>query len=151
MSLREQDGYYYGDEQADLHEELQRYAEENGYKIHNLADCSCQCGARLFELHVDELQGVGARVCTACGHEHVMGDGGHYLDEAELEPCECLCGATTFELTVGVSRYLGEDDKLSDDVRWLYIGCRCPDCQVLGCYADWKNEFHGFQELLDNV
>jgi hypothetical protein len=39
---------------------------------------------------------------------------------AELEKCACPCGGEEFEITIGVSLF--ED---SEDVRWLYLGCRC--------------------------
>lgn len=45
-----------------------------------------------------------------------------------------------------IHRYRNEDESLSDDVRWLYLGCR--SCGLVGCYADWKNEFNGYEKLL---
>ena len=59
---------------------------------------------------------------------------------------ECFCRDNVFEITVGVSLY---DD--SEDVRWLYVGCRCPKCGLTGVYGDWKNEFNGYRELLARV
>lgn len=146
MALKERDGYWYGDSQADLREELLRYSEKNGYVIHHFADAVCECGNRNLLLLMDELQGVAVRVCPVCEHGHPMGDSEEYLDEAELEQRECLCFEGVFEITVGVSLY--ED---SEDVRWLYVGCRCVACGCLGCYGDWKNEYIGYRELLDNV
>ena len=51
-----------------------------------------------------------------------------------------------FEITVGVSLY-----HASQDVRWLYVGCRCPSCGVTGVYGDWKNEYLDYRELLAKV
>ena len=48
------------------------------------------------------------------------------------------------EVTAGVLLY---DD--SEDVRWRYLGCRCPSCGLTACYGDWKNEFEGYRELLE--
>ena len=75
-----------------------------------------------------------------------MGDSNEYLQEAKLQLSSCICEGDFFEITVGVSLY---DD--SDDVRWLYIGCRCPACGLTGCYGDWKNEFIDYRELLKRV
>ncbi len=36
----------------------------------------------------------------------------------------------------------------SEDVRWLYVGCRCPACGLTAVYGDWKNEFNGYRDLL---
>ena len=151
MAIRTEGEYSYGDEQADIHDELKSYAVNIGYPLDNVGDCACECGGRLFELLVDETQGVGARICAECGSEHVMADGGHYVDDAELVGCRCLCDADRFELSAGVSRYRDEADNPTDDVRWFYIGCRCPACGLLGCYADWKNEFNGYESLMANI
>jgi hypothetical protein len=59
-----------------------------------------------------------------------------------------MCRKRIFELSVGVHRYREVDDSISDDVRWIYIGCRCVSCGLVGCYADWKNEFQGYRKLL---
>ena len=75
MTLTKRGNYYYGDCQTDIREELKRYSAKNAYPIDHFADCVCDCGGRLFELHVDENNGVAGRTCVACGHEHVMADG----------------------------------------------------------------------------
>ena len=53
----------------------------------------------------------------------------------ELEGGQCVCGKSHFENSVGVSVYKG-----TEDVRWLYVGCRCVACGLMGCYGEWKNE-----------
>ncbi len=75
-----------------------------------------------------------------------MGDSDEYMDGAEPEEVTCLCDANVFEITVGVSLYTD-----SNDVRWLYIGCRCPGCGLTGVYGEWKNEYIGYRELLTRV
>ena len=80
-----------------------------------------------------------------------MGDSADFLEEAEVGQHDCVCEKDILQITVGISRYRNEDDSLSDDVRWLYIGCRCIACGMLGCYADWKNEYNVYQELLKNM
>lgn len=105
-----------------------------------------ECGSRLFQLKLDEDSGVAVRICAACNTEHAMGDSAAYLDEAEPLERECACENSALEVTVGVSLYAD-----SEDVRWLYVGARCPKCKLTGVYGDWKNEFNGYQKLLANV
>ena len=106
----------------------------------------CRCGGHLFHLSIDETEGVAVRRCPQCGREHAIGDSGDYPADAQLEECGCLCGARDLEITVGVALYGG-----SEDVRWLYIGCRCPVCGLTGCYGDWKNEYPDYKDLLAKV
>jgi hypothetical protein len=83
----------------------------------------------------------------ACDAEsHPIGDSAEFMDEDEEEECACPCGEEAFEITVGVSLYAD-----SEDVQWLYVGCRCPACNLTAVYGDWKNEFNGFRELLARV
>jgi hypothetical protein len=146
MVLTKKKGHFYGDSHPDIRDRLLTYSRENGYAAEHFADPVCVCGGQLFNLLIDENEGAAVRVCTACQHEHPMGDSEEFLENAELEECECLCGSGRFELTVGVALYEG-----SEDVRWLYIGCRCPACGLTACYADWKNESEGYADLLGRV
>ena len=75
-----------------------------------------------------------------------MGDSAEFLDEAELDECACPCGGETFEITAGVSLYAG-----SEDVRWIYLACRCVACKHGAVYGDWKNEYDGYRELLARI
>jgi hypothetical protein len=146
MALVKRGRHRYGDAQADIRAELIRYSGRNGYPARRFADAVCTCRCRTFHLRLDETEGVAVRVCVSCGGEHPVGDSAEYLAEAELQGCECPCGGDSFEVTAGVSLY--ED---SEDVRWLYLGCRCPSCGLTACYGDWKDEFEGYRELLARV
>ena len=146
MALIKRGKYWYGDSQADIRAELLRYSNANAYVARHFADAHCKCGGKVFRLGLDERQGVAVRLCVACGTEHPIGDSDEFLEEAELEGCACPCGHEEFEITVGVSLYEG-----SDDVKWLYLGCRCPKCGLTAAYGDWKNEFNGYQALLERV
>lgn len=146
MALRKRGKQWYGDSQADIRDEMLRYSKENEYPTQHYADAVCKCGGRVFSLQMDEDAGAAVRKCVGCLEEHPIGDSGEFLDEAELAEYGCLCDEKAFEITVGVSLY---DD--SEDVKWLYLGCRCPKCGLTGVYGDWKNEFNGYQELLAQV
>lgn len=146
MAVIKRGKYRYGDSQGDLREEITRYSKANEYAAHHFADAVCRCGNQTFRLRLDDDEGAAVRTCAACAGEHPIGDSDEFLAEAELSECACSCGGEQFEITVGVSVY---DD--SDDVRWLYLGCRCPSCGLVAVYGDWKNEFEGYQQLLAQV
>jgi len=146
MAVRKRGKYWYGDSQADVRTELVRYSAGNEYSIDHFAEAVCRCGGPLFRLAVDDVQGAAVRYCTACCAEHPIGDSDEFLADAEPEFSECACGKDVFEITCGVHLY--ED---SEDVRWFYVGCRCPACGLVGCYGDWKNEFIGYKKLLRKV
>ncbi|HET6250438.1 MAG TPA: hypothetical protein VFE47_22310 [Tepidisphaeraceae bacterium] len=146
MPLRKRGKWWYGDSQSDIRDELTRVGKLNDYVPTQFADAICICGARLFRLRTDEAAGVAIRTCATCGKQHLMGDSAEFFDDAEPVDHECVCRADAFEITVGVSLF---DN--SDDVHWLYVGCRCPSCGLTGCYADWKNEFIDYRKLLAQV
>jgi hypothetical protein len=146
MAIRKKGKWWYADSQADIRTELARVGDLNEYVPTQFADAICTCGNRTFQLALDDEQGAAVRTCSKCTTEHPIGDSDEYLEEAEIQQSECVCGKKVFEITVGVSLY--ED---SADVRWLYVGCRCPSCGLTGCYGDWKNEFNDYRKLLDRV
>jgi hypothetical protein len=146
MTLTRKGAHAYGEGQADIREELRRYGKHVGYVPSQFAEATCACGGRTFRLLLDEEEGAAVRACPSCGGSHPMGDSAEFLEEASLEECGCPCGNDLLELTLGVSLY--ED---SEDVRWLYVGCRCPRCGLTACYGDWKNEFTGYRSLLAAV
>lgn len=147
MALQKRGQWWYGDSQADIRDEILRYSEEVGYAAEHFADATCTCGGTVFWLLLDDTAGVASRICVACESEaHPIGDSAEYMEEADEDECACPCGGEEFEITVGVSLY---DD--SEDVRWLYLGCRCPACGLTAVYGDWKNEYIGYRELLKRV
>ena len=146
MVLKKQGQYRYGEAQADIRDELRRYSKLNGYEAEHFADAVCRCERSVFGLSLDDTAGAAVRTCRSCGLVHPIGDSADFLAEAAVEECACPCGAEELEITVGVSLYAE-----SADVRWLYLGCRCPKCGLTAVYGDWKNEFSGFQELLARV
>ena len=146
MSLKKRGRHQYGDSQEDIRAEILRYSLKSGYLAHHFADVVCKCGGRVFRVLLDDNAGAACRTCESCKLEHPIGDSDEYLEEADLGECVCPCGNETFEVTVGVSLYDG-----SEDVRWLYLGFRCPRCGLTAVYGDWKNEFNGYRELLARV
>ena len=142
MSLRNEGEFSYGDNQLDIREALKDYSA-NSYPAKYFADALCKCGSKEFKLLIDDNEGVAVRICKNCQIEHPIGDSAEYLSEAEFDECECICGSSFFEITVGVALY-----DASEAVKWLYIGCRCLNCNLTAGYADWKNQFNDYKKLL---
>ncbi len=145
MALKKRGAHHYGESQSDISIALAKHSRR-GYLAEHFQNAACSCGHNLFRLFVDDVEGAAIRVCNSCTKEHPIGDSADYLDDAELEECECPCGQGIFEITAGVSLYPN-----SEDVRWLYLGCRCPECGLTACYADWKNEYEGYRNLLKMI
>lgn len=146
MALYKRGKWWYGESQADIRAELVRVGGLNEYVPTHFADVRCNCGSSTFYLKIDEAAGVAVRTCARCVGEHPIGDSDESLDEAGPEGCACPCGGETFEITVGVHLYEG-----GEDVKWLYVGCRCPACGLAANYGDWKNEFTDYRKLLARV
>ncbi len=146
MALRQKDNLSYGDSQADIREELAAQSGIDGYPVEHFADAICQCRGHIFKLFIDDDEGAAIRECVSCKQRHPMGDSEDNLEDASLSQCECPCGNDALEVTVGVALHEGRED-----VRWLYMGCRCPRCGLVACYGDWKNEFIDYKELLKRV
>lgn len=135
MALSQQGEYWYGSDNADLQAEIVRYSRENGHEAVKFATAACACGSHTFHLESDENEGAACRICTACGDVVAMGDSAEFLEAADFEDHACLCDGEAFHIVSGVALY-----PESNHVRWYYIGCRCPACNLVGVFAEWKCE-----------
>jgi transcription elongation factor Elf1 len=134
VALKKKGRHYYGDSRADIRPELERYSKANKYPLERLDELSCpECGHERSHLILDEEAGAAVQCCVKCEHEVPLADSEEFLEEAELQQAECPCGNGAFEMAVGFAFYKG-----TTDVRWVYIGCRCPECGLTACYGDWK-------------
>ncbi|MBA2113691.1 hypothetical protein [Bremerella alba] len=131
-----------------LKAQIVEYSEANEYVATHFATAVCNsCSGDVFELLMNEEEGVAARICVTCDEEHGIGDSDQHIAKVEeIFDVLCTCDGTKFRIMAAVS--LSDD---SEDVRWFYLGCKCVECGLSGVYGDWKNEFHGYQVLLDNV
>ena len=147
MTLTQKQGYWYGENHADIEAELARYSKKNGYEINHFKNAICKCGNDGFNIVMNDDEGVAARICTKCNSEHGIGDSDDFIDEVDsVWESECICGEKIFKVTAGVSLYQN-----SEDVRWFYLGLLCTKCMCVGCYGDWKNEYIGYKELLKRI
>ena len=146
MSINTSGKWWVGSEPADIRGFLEAYATK-GYEVHDFRLTKCHCGADSFHLLADDNEGAAKRVCSKCADEHFMCDSEEYWEEAEPEHWECVeCASETTNIGVGFSLY--DDDR---EIRWLYVGCRCAKCGVLGCFAGWKVAYSPSRQLLDKV
>lgn len=145
MSLTKNGEHWYSDNQSHIREVIVEYSISSYIATH-FADAVCICGNNTFGLYIDNNEGVAIRVCNKCFEDHPIADSGEYMDDSEEEECACPCSGESFEITVGVALYVD-----SEDVRWIYIGCRCADCGLTAVYGDWKNEFEDYKKLLSQV
>ena len=145
MTISKSKRWWKGSTSADIEEYLRQYSAES-YAISAYRPAMCDCGGVTFSLDVDDAEEAARRTCVACGREYMMCDSGEYWADADPERCECPCGSSVFNIGVGFSLYPGEPD-----IRWLFIGCRCDKCGVLGCYADWKVAYTPSVHLLNLV
>ena len=122
MTVRKSGDWSLGDDTIDLTEVLRRFAEAVGDPVVESRVASCRCGAGWWEPFLDEQVGSAAGVCTACDTETVLvGDD----EDAEYDAVECVCGSRVMELVVATA------------ARRVYLGGRCRDCGVCGCYGEW--------------
>jgi hypothetical protein len=146
MSVDKSGKWWVGAIPNDIKEFLKSYTSE-GYVAQEFRLARCVCGSDTFELFADDGEGCAKRVCTLCGAKHFICDSEEYWAEATPEKWKCVeCGSTSANVGVGFSLY--EDD---GEVRWLYVGERCSNCGVLGCFAGWKVAYAPSKQLLDQV
>ena len=146
MSIDTSGKWWIGSEPADIRGFLEVYAPE-GYEVHDFRLAACPCGSDSFHLDADDNEGVAKRSCVKCSAEHFLCDSEEYWDEARPEHWKCV-DCDSEETNVGVGFSLYEDDQ---EIRWLYVGCRCAKCGVLGCFAGWKIAYAPSRHLLEKV
>jgi hypothetical protein len=137
--------WWKGGEGKDLKEYLIAFTAE-GSGIDKFRLAKCDCGGKVFKVRADKNEGVAMRICIECGGEHLVGDGAEIWDEAKPRQIKCPCKANAFNVAVGFSIRKG-----MKDVRWIYVGLRCVQCGVLGCYVDWKIDYSPSMELISQA
>lgn len=146
MALIKKGKWRYGENQSDIQHEIKRYSKSNTYIAEHFLDAVCDCSNTIFHLSVGSNEDVAVRTCCRCRNAHPIGDSQEYLEDSNLEECACPCEAEEFEITCGIALY-----KNSEDVKWLYLGCRCVKCGLTAIYADWKSESGNYRDFLKVV
>ena len=116
---------------ADLEEEITRYSKANKYLATEFNSLACNCGRDLFCLYSDETGGGALASCCDCGKKISIYDSAEYMEDTVQNVCRC--GHEALHLTVGAALYEG-----TKDPRWIYVGAKCPKCNLVGVYVDWN-------------
>jgi hypothetical protein len=146
MTIDSSGKWWKGSEAADLTEYLKALTED-GYPATEFRVAKCSCGSLAFGLALDHDEGAAMRKCVECGAEHFVCDSQERWHECSPTKWKCTgkCKSRTANICVGFA--LREDRK---DIRWIYIGTRCVQCGVLGCYVDWKIDFSPSLQLINS-
>ena len=146
MSIDKSGKWWVGSTPEDIRGFLEAYASE-GYEVHEFRLAKCDCGSGAFQLDADDNEGVAKRTCPNCQKVHFLCDSEEFAEDADFQHWKCVECASEFS-NVGVGFSLYDDDS---EIRWLYVGCRCSSCGVLGCFAGWKIAYAPSRHLFDNV
>src|SRR5262245_22338347 len=111
-------------------------AEEGGYLASEFRSVVCPCGSNRFRL--ERAADVSRRSCASCGRTDFICRDADAWEEAETdngaEAYRCVgCSGTEVNVCVGFALY---SDPRIDGVKWFYVGVRCADCGILGCFND---------------
>lgn len=146
MAIDRSGAWWKGSTAIDLDDYLGAYSED-AYPVGATVHASCQrCGGDQFKVRFDPGEGCAERVCAQCAEQMFMLDTSEYLEDATLETLLCGCGSDMFNVAAGFA--FRED---SDEVRWIYLGRRCVNDGVLGCFAEWKIDYSPSAQLVDSV
>lgn len=107
------------------------YAGAVGYAPRTIEHQTCSCGSDTFMLFGDETEGGAFTICTQCETKTDLLDSEQYVENCVA--FECTCEAKHLQIAVAVAYY-----EESDDPRWVYVGGRCPTCELAGVYIDWQ-------------
>ena len=147
MTIDTSGKWWVGSEPNDLAEYLAAFTAD-GYLATEFRIARCACGSTVFSLAIDSDEGAASRTCIECGQTHFVCDSAEYWDDASPKKWKCIgkCKSKTANVCVGFA--LREDH---NDVRWIYVGTRCSECGILGCYGDWKVDYSPSLQLMDAV
>ncbi len=133
--------YWTGDK-GDIAEYLCAYSDSRNLDVKPV---SCRsCGGSIFLVTgCDDAVQVK---CADCGEQRLLLDSAEYWDDSAHEKWDCaVCGGDRFNLQIGLKR------RESGSVKWVYVGCRCEKCRMLGCFTDWKINYEPTTELEENI
>jgi len=145
MTIDTSGEWWVGSDPGDLAEYLGAYASDDA-PVTAFRLSQCDCSSITFSLDADDDEGCAKRTCCQCAREYLICDSAEYWQDASPVHWQCInCHSEKTNVGVGFSLY--EDG----DVRWLYIGVRCANCGVLGCFAGWKVAYGPSGQLLSQA
>ena len=140
MAIDDSCQWWVGSDPGDIEPYLRAYIEsEGGYPISFFRGIRCDCGGDRFR--VERASEIVRRECTACNARHVTCRVAQDWDEAVAEEgaqvYSCVeCGSDQSNVGVGFASY--DEAPELDAVKWFYVGVRCVNCGILGCFGDGK-------------
>ena len=139
MAIDDSGEWWVGSEAADIETYLAAYTQSEGaYSTTAYRVIICSCGSDRFSL--ERASEVTRRRCAACGCSGYICRQAEDWEEAEVEeevePYLCVhCGCQEANIGVG---FTGYEPLEFDAVKWFFVGVRCADCGILGCFNDGK-------------
>jgi len=147
VTIKKSKKWWIGSESADMHEYLKAFSA-NSYPIDQFRLAQCRCSAEVFFLEADRDGGVAQRKCAGCQTSHFICDSEQFWAESEPESWYCLkCQSKSTNVGVGFVTYPDSPNA----VKWIYLGVRCAECGLLGCFADWKVGEENVGHFFDQV
>ena len=147
MSIDTTGKWWIGSEPSDIGRFLEAYSSDGDCKIHEFRLSRCQCGSVEFALTADDDEGVAQRICTKCKSAHFICDSEEFWNDSSPEKWICIeCKSDHTNVGVGFSLY--PDDH---EIKWIYVGCRCAMCGILGCFAGWKVAYTPSRHLIEQA
>ena len=146
MSIDASGKWWVGTSPEDIKGFVEAYGTQCSYAVHEFRLAKCASGSVDFRLDADDTEGVAKRTCAKCSRKHFLCDSEEFAEEAEFEHWSCECGSEVTNIGVGFSLR-----KKGGEIRWLYVGCRCAKCGILGCFAGWKIDYSPSRQLFDRV
>ena len=136
--------FWTGSDPADIDTYLRVYTQDPTLEIKPVL-CSI-CGCTELRLVGDQDEGAVQAVCMQCGAKKLLLDSAEYWKEVSHRTLRCpLCKGKGFNARVGLSR------RENGQVRWVWIGDRCTQCQVLGSPFDWRIDYEPTDEMEKNI
>lgn len=151
MAIDDSGNWWVGSEARDIDTYLRAYTHsESAYPMTAFRLVYCNCGSDRFK--VERAVGVSRRQCASCGAQGYpcrgVEDWEEAVEEETPEAYSCVdCQCDEANLGVGFAGY-GE---AIDAVKWFYLGVRCAECGVLGCFADGKVGWGPASEVYNQV
>ncbi len=144
MAIDTSGEFWKGKSTDDLIEYI-RILTKEGYPTSKHIVAKCSCGKQHFQLTADQDEGCAKRICASCGIEKFICDSEENWQGSSPKKLKCNCRKDIFEIVVGFSLRDG------GEIKWVYIGERCVNCELLGSYVDWGIDYAPTKHLYSMV
>jgi hypothetical protein len=138
--------WWRGSQGEDIEAYLAAYTAES-YGMKHYRACICACGSTEFSVERDAAD-QARRKCAGCGTLHYIADAEEDWEPGLAKRYKCIeCKSPRCNVGVG---YAGYDDDATG-IKWIYVGVRCAQCGILGCFAEWKVALSDALDLLNKA